>query len=67
MRNMIECGRLMADVITANPDNFRIFGPDETKSNRLNEVSLANLQRILDFLSLRNLASNKLFFLHSLI
>ena len=37
-QDMIECGRLMADVITANPDNFRIFGPDETKSNRLNEV-----------------------------
>ncbi|PIM90975.1 hypothetical protein CI111_01560 [Fusobacterium animalis] len=28
----------------------------------MNEVSLANLQRILDFLSLRNLASNELFF-----
>ncbi|MCC9979041.1 phosphoketolase family protein [Streptococcus agalactiae] len=24
--------------VDANPDNFRIFGPDETKSNRLQEV-----------------------------
>ncbi|PGH25887.1 hypothetical protein RN90_11320 [Fusobacterium animalis] len=29
----------------------------------MNEVSLVNLQRILDFLSLRNLASNELFFI----
>ncbi|PIH01658.1 hypothetical protein CS399_04275 [Fusobacterium vincentii] len=28
----------------------------------LNEVSLANLQRILNFLSLRNLLSNEIFF-----
>ena len=25
-------------MITENPTNFRIFGPDETKSNRLNKV-----------------------------
>ena len=25
-------------LVDANPDNFRIFGPDETKSNRLQEV-----------------------------
>ncbi|PMC68536.1 hypothetical protein CJ209_08995 [Fusobacterium nucleatum] len=29
----------------------------------MNEASLVNLQRILDFLSLRNLASNELFFI----
>src|SRR4029077_3974150 len=25
-------GRFLADVVRANPDNFRIFGPDETAS-----------------------------------
>ncbi|WP_298229631.1 phosphoketolase family protein [Gryllotalpicola sp.] len=28
-------GEWLADVIAGNPDNFRIFGPDETASNRL--------------------------------
>ena len=28
-------GEWLADVIRHNPDNFRIFGPDETASNRL--------------------------------
>jgi len=28
-------GHWLADVIRANPDDFRIFGPDETASNRL--------------------------------
>ncbi|MDO5699534.1 MAG: phosphoketolase family protein, partial [Dermatophilus congolensis] len=31
-------GTYFRDVITANPDNFRIFGPDETASNRLQDV-----------------------------
>ena len=31
-------GRLLKDVIAANPTNFRLFGPDETLSNRLGEV-----------------------------
>ncbi|WP_289009560.1 phosphoketolase family protein [uncultured Thermomonospora sp.] len=31
-------GALLRDVIAANPDNFRIMGPDETASNRLNAV-----------------------------
>jgi len=31
-------GEWLADVIRANPDNFRIFGPDETASNRLGAV-----------------------------
>lgn len=30
-----ELGRWLAEVIRLNPDNFRIFGPDETASNRL--------------------------------
>jgi xylulose-5-phosphate/fructose-6-phosphate phosphoketolase len=31
-------GTFLRDVVTANPDNFRIFGPDETASNRLGAV-----------------------------
>jgi xylulose-5-phosphate/fructose-6-phosphate phosphoketolase len=31
-------GKWLADVIAANPENFRLFGPDETASNRLSAV-----------------------------
>ena len=31
-------GRFLADVIRSNPTNFRLFGPDETDSNRLSAV-----------------------------
>ena len=31
-------GRFLRDVIAANQDNFRLFGPDETASNRLGDV-----------------------------
>ena len=31
-------GTFLRDVIRRNPDNFRIFGPDETASNRLGAV-----------------------------
>jgi xylulose-5-phosphate/fructose-6-phosphate phosphoketolase len=31
-------GRMLRDVIRANPENFRLFGPDETASNRLGDV-----------------------------
>jgi xylulose-5-phosphate/fructose-6-phosphate phosphoketolase len=31
-------GAFLRDVITRNPRNFRIFGPDETSSNRLGDV-----------------------------
>jgi xylulose-5-phosphate/fructose-6-phosphate phosphoketolase len=31
-------GALLRDVITANPTSFRLMGPDETNSNRLNAV-----------------------------
>ena len=34
-------GRFAADVIRANPENFRLFGPDETASNRLGDVFAA--------------------------
>ena len=33
-----ELGKWFADIIRRNPDNFRIFGPDETASNRLQAV-----------------------------
>jgi xylulose-5-phosphate/fructose-6-phosphate phosphoketolase len=31
-------GRFLRDVVKENPSNFRLFGPDETLSNRLNAV-----------------------------
>ena len=31
-------GELLRDVIARNPTNFRLFGPDETASNRLGAV-----------------------------
>lgn len=33
-----ELGKYLTEVIRRNPDNFRIFGPDETASNRLHAV-----------------------------
>ncbi len=33
-----ELGRYLIDVVRDNPENFRIFGPDETASNRLDPV-----------------------------
>lgn len=37
-QDMVVLGRFIRDIIKENPTNFRIFGPDETKSNRLGEV-----------------------------
>ncbi|MDP3891723.1 phosphoketolase [Nocardioides sp.] len=34
-------GEYLTDVVRQNPDNFRIFGPDETASNRLDPVYAA--------------------------
>ncbi len=31
-------GAFLRDVVARNPDNFRLFGPDETASNRLGDV-----------------------------
>ena len=36
--DMMELGKYIRDLITLNPDNFRIFGPDEALSNRLNFI-----------------------------
>ena len=35
---MSTLGSWIGEVITGNPDNFRLFGPDETASNRLQNV-----------------------------
>ncbi|SJZ58849.1 phosphoketolase [Mycoplasmopsis verecunda] len=44
-QDMVNAGKWFADVIKRNPDNFRVFGPDETKSNRLYAVlKLTNRQ-----------------------
>ena len=37
-QDMVELGKFFRGVIENNPENFRIFGPDETASNRLQEV-----------------------------
>ncbi|WP_099224844.1 phosphoketolase [Listeria costaricensis] len=37
-QDMIEFGNFARDIVKANPENFRIFGPDETKSNRMGKV-----------------------------
>ncbi|ENY68825.1 Phosphoketolase [Metamycoplasma auris 15026] len=34
-QDMVELAKFMADTMLKNKDNFRVFGPDETKSNRL--------------------------------
>ncbi|MEZ0361268.1 MAG: phosphoketolase family protein [Hydrogenobacter sp.] len=36
--NTKPLGRFLKEVLRANPENFRVFGPDETYSNRLYEV-----------------------------
>ena len=37
-QDMKELGKYVADLIKLNPDNFRVFGPDEALSNRLSYV-----------------------------
>ena len=37
-QDMMELGAFIRDIIKLNPNNFRIFGPDEALSNRLNHV-----------------------------
>ena len=36
--DMLELGKYLRDIIKLNPSNFRIFGPDEALSNRLNYI-----------------------------
>ena len=37
-QDMVELGKFFRDVIKANPKSFRLFGPDETASNQLQEA-----------------------------
>jgi xylulose-5-phosphate/fructose-6-phosphate phosphoketolase len=36
--NTRRLGEFLRDILARNPDNFRVFGPDETTSNRLDAV-----------------------------
>ncbi|MDX1978116.1 MAG: phosphoketolase family protein [Pseudanabaenaceae cyanobacterium bins.68] len=36
--NTYPLGELLRDVMAANPTNFRVFGPDETSSNKLQAI-----------------------------
>lgn len=36
--NTRPLGRLLRDVMARNPDNFRVFGPDENTSNKLDDI-----------------------------
>ncbi len=40
--NTRPLGALLRDTLTANPDNFRVFGPDETTSNKLDATYAAS-------------------------
>jgi len=37
-QDMIEFGKFARDIVCTNPNNFRVFGPDETASNRLQKI-----------------------------
>ena len=37
-QDMMELGKYIRDIIKLNRDNFRVFGPDEALSNRLNYI-----------------------------
>ena len=36
--NTIPLAKLLRDTMKGNPDNFRVFGPDETASNKLDAI-----------------------------
>ena len=36
--NTFPLGEMLRDILRTNPDNFRVFGPDETSSNKLQAV-----------------------------
>ena len=40
--NTRPTGELLRDILIKNPENFRVFGPDETASNRLDAVYQAS-------------------------
>ncbi len=47
-QDMIELGKFVRDIIDFNRTNFRVFGPDETASNRLSAVFEASGRRWVD-------------------
>ena len=46
--DMMNLGKYVRDVVAMNNHNFRIFGPDETLSNRLNHVFEKTSRRWMD-------------------
>ncbi len=44
-------GRMLSDVYTDNPDSFRLFCPDETRSNRLGDVLAVSDRAFMERLS----------------
>ncbi|MGC1676678.1 MAG: phosphoketolase family protein, partial [Candidatus Binataceae bacterium] len=46
--NTYVLGEFLRDVMRANPDNFRVFGPDETASNRLQALYQASKKTWLE-------------------
>lgn len=40
--NTRPLGQFLRDILTLNPGNFRVFGPDETTSNKLDDVYAAS-------------------------
>jgi xylulose-5-phosphate/fructose-6-phosphate phosphoketolase len=40
--NTRKLGEFLRDILELNPDNFRVFGPDETSSNKLDAVYQAS-------------------------
>jgi xylulose-5-phosphate/fructose-6-phosphate phosphoketolase len=49
--NTKPLGEYLRDVLKDNPTNFRVFGPDETASNRLQAVYQASDGRVMEMLS----------------
>ncbi|WP_027334535.1 phosphoketolase family protein [Mycoplasmopsis felifaucium] len=47
-QDMVTLGSYMADLVLKNPTNFRIWGPDETKSNRLYNLFKVTNRQWLD-------------------
>lgn len=52
--DMTELGKFVREIIEKNPENFRIFGPDETKSNRLNQVFKTTNRQWMEKIELEN-------------
>lgn len=36
--SMVNMSKFLREVVASNPTNFRVFGPDETESNKLGEI-----------------------------